>query len=117
VLCFNRTGVRARALTRSRGPTAVIKSELVERVAAQNPHLYRRDIENLVNAILGEIVTALSRGDRIEIRGFGVFSVRNRRARIGRNPRSGAVVPVDQKFMPFFKCGKEMRQRINRSET
>jgi integration host factor subunit beta len=95
----------------------VIKSELVERVAAQNPHLYRRDIENLVGAILGEIVTALSRSDRVEIRGFGVFSVRSRRARTGRNPRSGAVVAVDQKSMPFFKCGKEMRQRLNRSET
>jgi integration host factor subunit beta len=95
----------------------VIKSELVERVAAQNPHLYRRDIENLVGAILGEIVTALSRGDRVEIRGFGVFSIRNRRARTGRNPRSGTIVAVDQKSMPFFKCGKEMRQRLNRSET
>ena len=101
----------------SGGPKAVIKSELVERVAAQNPHLYRRDIESIVSAIFGEIVTALSHCDRIEIRGFGVFSVRSRRARTGRNPRSGATVPVDQKSMPFFKCGKEMRQRLNRPET
>jgi integration host factor subunit beta len=90
----------------------VIKSELVERVAAQNFHVYRRDIENIVGAMLGEIVAALSRSDRVEIRGFGVFSVRNRRARTGRNPR-GAVVVVDQKLVPFFKVGKEMRVRLN----
>ena len=99
------------------GPPPVIKSELVERVAAQNPHLYARDLEQVVNAILGEIVTALSRGDRVEIRGFGVFSIRNRRARTGRNPRSGAIVVIDQKSIPFFKSGKEMRQRLNRSKT
>jgi integration host factor subunit beta len=95
----------------------VIKSELVERVSAQNPHLYTRDLEKVVNAILAAIVMALSRGDRVEIRGFGVFSVRHRRARAGRNPRSGAIVAVNQKSIPFFKSGKEMRQRLNRSET
>jgi integration host factor subunit beta len=95
----------------------VIKSELVERVAAQNPHLHARDLDKVVSAILGEIIKALSRGDRVEIRGFGVFSVRNRRARTGRNPRSGASVAVDQKSIPFFKSGKEMRQRLNRSKT
>ena len=67
----------------------MIKSELVQRIASQNPHLYQRDVENIVNAILGEIVTALARGDRVELRGFGAFSVKNRPARAGRNPRTG----------------------------
>jgi integration host factor subunit beta len=92
----------------------MIKSELVQRIAGQNPHLYQRDVENIVNAILGEIVAALARGDRVELRGFGAFSVKNRRARAGRNPRTGAHVAVDQKSVPFFKTGKEMRERLNR---
>jgi integration host factor subunit beta len=111
---FRRTEAQSRIFG---GPAPVIKSELVERVAAQNPHLHARDLEKVVSAILGEIIKALSRGDRVEIRGFGVFSVRNRRARTGRNPRSGASVAVDQKSIPFFKSGKEMRQRLNRSKT
>ena len=93
---------------------SMIKSELVQRIAGQNPHLYQRDVENIVNAILGEIVAALARGDRVELRGFGAFSVKNRRARAGRNPRTGAHVAVDQKSVPFFKTGKEMRERLNR---
>jgi integration host factor subunit beta len=92
----------------------MIRSDLVDRIAVQNPHLYKRDVENLVNAILGGIADALSRGDRVEIRGFGSFSLRTRPARAGRNPRTGAVVAVDQKSMPFFKVGKEMRERLNR---
>jgi integration host factor subunit beta len=91
----------------------MLKSELVDRIAAQNPHLYRRDVEGLVNAIMGEIDEALCRGDRVEIRDFGVFSVRKRGARPGRNPRSGAVVAVEQKSVPFFRTGKEMHQRLN----
>ena len=90
---------------------AMIKSELVQRIAAQNPHLYQRDVENIVNAILGEIVAAMARGDRVELRGFGAFSVKSRPARIGRNPRTGAHVSVDKKSVPFFKTGKEMRER------
>jgi integration host factor subunit beta len=93
---------------------SMIKSELVQRIAAQNPHLYQRDVENIVNAILGEIITALSRGDRVELRGFGAFSVKHRPARTGRNPRTGAHVAVEQKSVPFFKTGKEMRERLNR---
>src|ERR1700730_17759045 len=92
----------------------MIKSELVGRVAAQNRHLYQRDVEKVVDAILDEIAASLSRRGRVEIRGFGVFSVRDRPARAGRNPRSGASVAVDQKFAPFFKAGKEMHQRLNR---
>ncbi len=92
---------------------AMIKSELVQRIASQNPHLYQRDVENIVNPILGEITAALARGDRVELRGFGAFSVKHRPARAGRNPRTGAHVPVDQKSVPFFKTGKEMRVRLN----
>ena len=90
----------------------MIKSELVQRIVEQNPHLYQRDVEKIVNSILGEIVIALARGDRVEMRGFGVFSVRP--ARVGRNPRTGKQVAVDRKAVPFFKAGKEMRQRLNR---
>src|SRR4051812_12165964 len=92
----------------------MIKSELVQRIASQNPHLYQRDVEKLVDAILGEIMTALARRHRVELRGFGAFSVKHRPARAGRNPRTGADVPVDQKCVPFFKTGKEMRERLNR---
>ena len=94
----------------------MIKSELVQRIAEHNPHLYQRDVENIVNAILDEIVAALARGDRVELRGFGAFSVKHRPARAGRNPRTGAHVPVDQKSVPFFKTGKEMRERLNRDK-
>ncbi len=91
----------------------MIKSELVQRIADKNPHLYQRDVENIVNAILGEITNALSRGDRVELRGFGAFSVKQRDARVGRNPRTGHHVEVQQKYVPFFKTGKEMRERLN----
>ena len=91
----------------------MIKSELVQRIASQNPHLYQRDIEKIVTAILDEMVEALRRGDRVELRGFGAFSVKLRGPRQGRNPRTGAVVPVAKKAWPYFKTGKEMRVRLN----
>jgi len=91
----------------------MIKSELVAKISERNPHLYQRDVEHIVNAVLEEVVSALSRGDRVELRGFGAFSVKNRPARIGRNPRTGEKVPVDEKFVPFFKTGKEMREKLN----
>ncbi|MCG8445183.1 MAG: integration host factor subunit beta [Hyphomicrobiales bacterium] len=91
----------------------MIKSELVQRLAAQNPHLFQRDVEHIVNAIFDEIVDALARGDRVELRGFGAFSVKHRPARSGRNPRTGETVKVEEKFVPFFKTGKEMRERLN----
>ena len=94
----------------------MIKSELVARVAAQNPHLYQRDIENVVGAILDTIADALARGDRVELRGFGAFSVKNRPARLGRNPRTGENVDVAEKLVPLFKSGKEMRLRLNRDD-
>jgi integration host factor subunit beta len=93
----------------------MIKSELVRRIRDQNRHLYERDVENIVNAILGEIIAALARGDRVEIRDFGTFSVRNRRARIARNPRTGRGVAVEKKGHPYFKAGKEIRERLKRS--
>jgi integration host factor subunit beta len=92
----------------------MIKSELIERISAQNPHLIRRDIEKIITAILDEIIDALSRGDRVELRGFGAFSVKHRGARRGRNPRTGAVVSVANKAIPYFKRGKEMHTRLNR---
>ncbi|PZQ17300.1 MAG: integration host factor subunit beta [Ancylobacter novellus] len=94
----------------------MIKSELVAKIATLNPHLYQRDVENIVNAILDEIVDALSHGDRVELRGFGAFSVKARPARVGRNPRTGEHVPVDGKVVPFFKTGKEMRVRLNKDD-
>jgi len=91
------------------------KSELVQRLAEANPHLYQRDIEVIVTAIFDEITSALARGDRVELRGFGAFSVKRREARTGRNPRTGDSVPVAVKHIPFFKTGKQLRDRLNRS--
>ena len=91
----------------------MIKSELIKRIAAQNPHLFERDIEKIVNAILDEMVEALCRGDRVELRGFGALSVKLRGPRQGRNPRTGVVVAVGKKAMPYFKTGKETRARLN----
>lgn len=92
----------------------MIKSELVQRLAQANPHLYQRDVERIVGTIFEEIASALSRGDRVELRGFGAFSVKTRPARTGRNPRTGDPVEVDAKAVPFFKTGKELRERLNR---
>ena len=89
------------------------KSELIQRLAEQNPHLYMRDVEKIVDTIFNEITDALSRGDRIELRGFGAFSVKNRDARMGRNPRTGESVYVEAKSLPFFKTGKALRDRLN----
>ena len=91
----------------------MIKSELVLKIAEQNPHLYQRDVENIVNAILDTIADALARGDRVELRGFGAFSVKKRDARQGRNPRTGDTVVVEEKYVPFFKTGKLLRDRLN----
>jgi integration host factor subunit beta len=94
----------------------MIKSELIERIAAQNPHLYQRDVEVIVNAILDTITTALARGDRVELRGFGMFRVKRRNARTGRNPRDGSEVPVSEKVVPTFKTSRDMHRRLNLSE-
>jgi integration host factor subunit beta len=94
----------------------MIKSDLVWRIRAQNPHLRLRDVEKIVDAILDEIAATLSRGNRIELRGFGTFSVKVREARTGRNPRTGALVRVPKRATPHFKAGQEVRERLNRRE-
>ena len=91
----------------------MIKSELVQVIADRNPHLYHRDVENIVNAILDEITNTLAQGNRVELRGFGAFSVKNRPARTARNPKTGTQVSVEEKWVPFFKTGKELRERLN----
>lgn len=92
---------------------AMTKSELILRIGQLNPHLYHRDVERIVTAIFDEITTALARGDRVELRGFGAFSVKQRDARMGRNPRTGDSVAVARKVIPFFKTGKQLRERLN----
>lgn len=92
------------------------KSELIARLAEANPHLFQRDVERIVSTIFEEITAALSRGDRVELRGFGAFSVKQRRSRQGRNPRTGETVDVTAKYIPYFKTGKQLRERLNTSE-
>ena len=90
------------------------RSELITELASANPHLRAADVETIVATIFDEISAALSRGERVELRGFGAFTVKRRDARTGRNPRTGEAVPVDEKAVPFFKAGKELRERVNR---
>ena len=89
------------------------KSELIALLAADNPLLYQRDIEKIVATFFEEITAALAKGERVELRGFGAFSVKERKARTGRNPRTGESVEVNQKFIPYFKTGKQLRERLN----
>jgi len=91
------------------------KSELIQRIAELNPHLYHRDVARIVNTIFEEISAALERGDRVELRGFGAFSTKQREARAGRNPRTGDTVHVEAKAVPYFKTGKQLRERLNGS--
>jgi integration host factor subunit beta len=94
----------------------MIKSELIEKLAEVNPHLMQRDVVKVVNVIFDEITNALTKGDRVELRGFGAFSVKHRPSRTGRNPRTGTQVDVTEKFVPYFKTGKELRLRLNPPE-
>ncbi len=91
----------------------MIRSELIQRIAEENPHLQQRHAERVVNAIFEEIIAAMARGERVELRGFGAFSVKKRDARIGRNPRTGEQVEVEEKHVPFFKTGKLLHDRLN----
>ncbi|MFQ5437256.1 MAG: integration host factor subunit beta [Paracoccaceae bacterium] len=91
----------------------MIRSELVQKVADENPHLYQRDVERIVGTIFDEIIDAMANGNRVELRGFGAFSVKKRDARVGRNPRTGESVEVAEKHIPFFKTGKALRERLN----
>ena len=93
----------------------MIKSELIQRIAEDNPHLFHRDVERIVGTVFEEIIEALAAGNRVELRGFGAFSVKNRDARVGRNPRTGESVAVEEKHVPFFKTGKLLRDRLNES--
>ncbi len=92
------------------------KSELIAALSAEHPHLRAADVETIVGTIFDEITLALSRGERVELRGFGAFTIKHRNARTGRNPRTGEAVPVDEKSVPFFKAGKELRERVNRGK-
>lgn len=91
----------------------MIKSELVQKIVDENPHLYQRDVERIVATIFDEIIDAMAAGKRVELRGFGAFSIKKRDSRTGRNPRTGESVNVEEKFVPFFKTGKLLRDRLN----
>ena len=91
----------------------MIRSELVQKLVEDNPHLYQRDVEKIVNTIFEEIIETMAIGDRVELRGFGAFSVKKRGSRTGRNPRTGESVSVEEKHVPFFKTGKLLRDRLN----
>jgi integration host factor subunit beta len=92
---------------------AMTRSQLILRLAELNPHLFHRDIERIVATVFDEVSAALARGERVELRGFGAFSVKSRGARVGRNPRTGEAVKVAAKHLPYFKTGKELRERLN----
>ena len=109
---FGGTSIR----TNTSGQQDMTKSELIMELAASNPHLRGADVELIVATVFDQITDALSRGERVELRGFGAFTVKRRNARTGRNPRTGEAVPVDEKAVPFFKAGKELRERVNRGK-
>ena len=92
------------------------KSELITKLANENTHLFQRDIENIVSTIFDEVSNALAHGDRVELRGFGAFSIKARGPRVGRNPRTGESVEVSEKYIPYFKTGKQLRERLNPSD-
>ena len=91
----------------------MIRSELVQKLMDENPHLSQHDVERVISTIFEEIITTMANGDRVELRGFGAFSVKKRGSRQGRNPRTGAAVSVEEKHVPFFKTGKLLRDRLN----
>ena len=109
-----RTGIGPASIDPGAG--GMTRSELIAELSAANPHLTGRDVELIVSTVFDEITAALSRGERVELRGFGAFTVKRRDARTGRNPRTGEAVPVDEKAVPFFKAGKELRERVNRGK-
>ena len=92
----------------------MIKSELVQKIAEKNSHLSHREVERLVSTIFDEITNALSSGGRVELRGFGAFSVKSRPGRLGRNPRTGQKVEIPEKNVPYFKTGKLLKERLNK---
>lgn len=92
------------------------KSELIERIAAKNPHLMVKDVERIVAVVFDRIIAALAKGERVEFRGFGAFSVRSRDSRIAKNPRTGEQVKVEERKIPHFKIGKQLFELLNKSE-
>ena len=94
----------------------MLKSELVKSISVQYPHLYQAHVDKIIDTIFDTIITGMARGDRVELRGFGVFSTKVREARIGRNPRTGVEIQVTKKVVPSFKAGLDMRERLNRRE-
>lgn len=92
------------------------KSELIQKLAERNPHLLLKDIEKIIDTFFDEITDALVEGNRVELRGFGAFSIKHRDARTGRNPRTGEAVDVPAKRLPFFKTGKALREKLNNEE-
>ena len=94
----------------------MLKSQLARLLADRNPHLYKQDADRLIDVVLDEITAALRDGGRVELRGFGSFSVRSRNARIGRNPRNGETVEVTAKCAPNFRCSKDLQRRLNKQE-
>ena len=103
-------------MSATRGGHEMIRSELIQKIAADNTHLTQRDVEQIVGTVFNEITEAMARGERVELRGFGAFSVKVRDARTGRNPRTGEAVDVERKAVPFFKTGKLLRDRLNGKE-
>ena len=94
----------------------MLKSQLARLLADRNPHLYKQDADRLIDVVLDEITAALRDGGRVELRGFGSFSVRSRNARIGRNPRNGETVEVTAKCAPNFRCSKDLQRRLNKQD-
>ena len=110
---FQSSYSRMISIAKQRVGVKMIRSELIQIIADQNPHLFQRDVERIVNTVFDEITNAMANGDRVELRGFGAFSVKKRDARVGRNPRTGESVSVSEKHVPFFKTGKLLRDRLN----
>lgn len=95
----------------------MLKSELVQKLAEKNPHLYHQDLERIVNIVLNEITETLKDGGRVELRGFGAFTTKSRDGRVGRNPRTGAAVVVEPKRVPYFRASRDLLERLNEAET
>ena len=110
---FQSSYSRMISIAKQRVGGKMIRSELIQIIADQNPHLFQRDVERIGNTVFDEITNAMANGDRVELRGFGAFSVKKRDARVGRNPRTGESVSVSEKHVPFFKTGKLLRDRLN----
>ena len=93
---------------------AIVKSKLLKQLSGSYPNFLKKDIEKFLNIILNEIKKTLKRGERVELRGFGIWSIHIQKARISRNPKTGETVEVKQKQLPVFRTGKDLRSRVNK---